>query len=158
VSRACVFLDRDGVINVKPPTGEYLRTWSEFQLLPNITDWIRIFNALDYLVIVVTNQRGVALGLTRQESIDEIHRNMIALLAAAGARIDDVFCCPHAENSCNCRKPKPGLVESARAKWDIDLGRSLLIGDSLVDEELARNTGVRFLYAEDGHLRPAELL
>lgn len=154
MSRSCVFLDRDGVINVKAQPGEYIRSWSEFRFLPNITDWIRLFNALDYLVIVLTNQRGVALGLVRVEDLEEIHRNMVAALDAAGARIDDVLYCPHHENACDCRKPKPGMVESACRKWDIDLSRSLLIGDSSNDEELARNVGLRFLWADDGNLRP----
>lgn len=152
MGRPCVFLDRDGVINEKPPEHEYILSWEEFRLLPNISDWIRIFNAVDYLVIVLTNQRGVARGTLPVERLEEIHRNMIALLAVQGARIDDVFYCPHEEDSCNCRKPKPGLVEVARAKWDIDLARSLLIGDSSADEQLARATGIRFLLAENGHL------
>jgi D-glycero-D-manno-heptose 1,7-bisphosphate phosphatase len=153
VSRSCVFLDRDGVINVKPLKGEYICSWGEFHLLPNITDWIRLFNSLGHLVIVITNQRSVALGLLDQHGLDEIHRNMVSLLDSAGAHLDDVFCCPHAENSCDCRKPKPGLVDAACRKWDIDLSRSLLIGDSPSDEELARNRGLRFLYADGGVLR-----
>ena len=64
-----MFLDRDGVINEKAPPHEYIRSWSEFRLLPNIADWIRIFNALDYLVIVVTNQRGIARGMMSREAI-----------------------------------------------------------------------------------------
>jgi histidinol-phosphate phosphatase family protein len=152
MSRACIFLDRDGVINVKPAPGEYIRTWQEFRFLPNITDWIRLFNTLGYLVLVVTNQRGVALGKIRPEDLEEMHTNMVRELAKAGARIDDIFCCPHHENACECRKPRPGLVRAAVAKWDLDLERSLLIGDSASDEELARNCGVRFLMVRDGHI------
>jgi histidinol phosphatase-like enzyme len=59
--RCCVFLDRDGMINFKPESKAYIRTWVEFRLIPSVVDWIRLFNALDLLVIVVTNQRGVAL-------------------------------------------------------------------------------------------------
>ena len=150
--RRCVFLDRDGVINEKAPPHEYICSWNEFRFLPNIVDWIRIFNALDFLVIVITNQRGIARGKMTRESVDEIHRNMISELAADKARIDDVFVCPHGENSCECRKPKPGMVLEAQAKWNIDLSASLLIGDSDDDEALSRNCGVRFLRVHQGRI------
>lgn len=152
MSRRCVFLDRDGVINVKMPESEYVRNWDEFQFLPNVADWIRIFNALDFLVIVVTNQRGVALGRMSEAALAEIHRRMVSELAAAGACIDDVFACPHHSGSCDCRKPKPGLVHAAQAKWDINLAGSLMIGDSDSDAELAVVCGLRFLRARDGRL------
>ena len=152
MSRPCVFLDRDGVINVAPEKGAYIRTWEEFRFLPGITDWIRLFNALEYLVIVVTNQRGVALGLIESRHLNEIHANMVQELARQGARLDDVFYCPHHEDACLCRKPKPGLVLAAQQKWTIDLERSLMIGDSSSDEQLAENCGLRFLRAADGRL------
>lgn len=148
MSRGCVFLDRDGVINKKAPEHDYIRNWGQFRFLPCIADWIRIFNALDYLVIVVTNQRGIARGLMSREAVDEIHANMAGELARRGARIDDVFVCPHEENTCDCRKPKPGLVFAAKAKWNIDLERSLMIGDSDDDAALARVCGLRFLRAD----------
>jgi histidinol-phosphate phosphatase family protein len=151
-SRRCVFLDRDGVINEKAAPHEYIRDWSEFRFLPNIADWIRLFNALDFLVIVVTNQRGVARGMMTLEAVAEIHRNMIATLAAHGARIDDVFACPHEESACDCRKPKPGMVMEAQAKWGIDLQGSLMIGDSDEDAKLAAACGMRFLRVAHGKL------
>lgn len=147
MSRPCLFLDRDGVINQPARRGEYINTWDEFRILPNVADWIRLFNELDYLVIVVTNQRGVALGQTRPGDLEEIHRNMVAKLAEVGARIDDIFICPHDFETCDCRKPLPGLVEQACRKWEIDLKNSLLIGDTELDKELARNCGLRFVLA-----------
>ena len=150
--RRCVFLDRDGVINQKAAPHEYIRNWSEFRFLPNIADWIHLFNALDFLVIVVTNQRGIARGVTTRESVDDIHVRMVAELAAQGARIDDVFVCPHEEDACDCRKPKPGMVVEAQAKWDIDLAESLMIGDSDSDAMLATACGMRFLRAAGGKL------
>jgi len=146
-----VFLDRDGVIN-KKIEGDYVRAWSQFEFLPNIVDWIRLFQALDHLVIVVTNQRGVALGRMTMEDVDAIHRKMREELQAQGARIDDIFICPHGYDCCDCRKPQPGLVLQAQKKHDIDLSKSLLIGDSDSDEQLARNCGLRFLRAENGRL------
>ncbi len=149
--RRAVFLDRDGVINRKPPPGDYVRSWAEFRFVPTIADWIRLFNALDLLVIVVTNQRGVARGLMSQQAVDEIHRNMIAELAREGARIDDILCCPHdRDEGCECRKPRTGMVESARRKWDIDPAASLMIGDSDKDAALAANCGMKFLRVDEG--------
>jgi len=148
-----VFLDRDGVINEKPTPHEYIRSIDEFRLLPNIADWIRLFNALEFVVIVITNQRGVARGLMTEAALASIHSHMLQELAAKGARIDDIFYCPHEENSCECRKPKPGLVYAARDKWNIDLAHSLFLGDSDSDQELAAACGVRFLRVEDGCLR-----
>jgi D-glycero-D-manno-heptose 1,7-bisphosphate phosphatase len=147
-----VFLDRDGVINEKAPDGEYVESWSRFRFLPNVTDWIRLFNALDQLVIVVTNQRGIARGRMTEADLAEIHEKMRSVLAQRGARIDDIFYCPHEEGACDCRKPRPGLVRLATQKWDIDLSRSLLIGDSERDMELARVCGLRFLRAAAGRL------
>lgn len=152
MSRRSVFLDRDGVINESPAPGEYIREWGQFRLLPNVVDWIRIFNALDYLVIVVTNQRAVARGLMTMQDVEEIHRRMVEMLGRSGARIDDVFYCPHEENTCNCRKPRPGLILRARDKWDIDVAQSLMIGDSDRDAALAIACGIPFLRANHGHI------
>ena len=152
MSVRCVFLDRDGVINEKPAPHDYIRTVDEFRLLPNIADWIRLFNALEFVVIVITNQRGVARGLMTEAALASIHSRMLEELAAKGARIDDVFYCPHEENSCHCRKPKPGLVYAARDKWNIDLAHSLLLGDSDSDQQLVAACGVRFLRVLDGRL------
>lgn len=152
MKRRCVFLDRDGVINHAAPPGEYIQNWSEFRLLPNIVDWIRLFNALDLLVIVITNQRGVALGRMSLSDVDEIHNKLVTELAHMGGRIDDIYCCPHALESCDCRKPKPGLVFRAREKWNIELRESLVIGDSDIDAELAVACGTRFVRVSEGKI------
>lgn len=153
VKRRCVFMDRDGVINVAPPPGEYLRSWAEFRFVPGVADWIRLFNALDLLVIVVTNQQGVAKGLTSAEDLEAIHHHMVEELRQSGATIDDIYCCPHREQTCDCRKPLPGLVHAATEKWDIDLSHSLMIGDSETDRQLAANCGLRFVHVGNGSIR-----
>jgi D-glycero-D-manno-heptose 1,7-bisphosphate phosphatase len=152
VARPGVFLDRDGVINRKPRAGEYIRSWQDFELIPTTVEWIRLFNALDLPVIVVTNQRGVALGLMQQPEVDEIHDKMVQELSRRGARIDDVFCCPHEKDTCECRKPQPGLVLKACGKWNLDLARSILIGDSEIDRKLAENCGIRFILVSEGRM------
>jgi D-glycero-D-manno-heptose 1,7-bisphosphate phosphatase len=152
VSRRCVFLDRDGTVNVRAAPGEYIRHWPEFRFIPGIVDWIRIFNAQGFLVIVVTNQRGIARGLIRPQDLDEIHRRMVEQIVDSGGHIDQILCCPHEEDSCDCRKPKPGLVLQAQLRWDIDLASSLLIGDSDSDRELARACGMSFVRVRDGRV------
>jgi histidinol-phosphate phosphatase family protein len=141
------------VINIKPRAGEYVNSWADFRFLPAVFDWIRLFHAMDYLVIVVTNQRGVARGLTHESDLAEIHRRMCEEMSREGAGIDDVFVCPHEEGVCDCRKPRPGLVLNAQQKWKIDLSRSLLIGDSDSDAELARRCGLRFVRVADGRIQ-----
>ena len=103
-------MDRDGVINEKAPPGGYITSHQQFRLLPQAVEWIRLFNALDFLVIVVTNQRGVARGLMTEAELALIHQKMHHELAKHGARIDDIFYCPHDVDSCECRKPKPGMI------------------------------------------------
>jgi histidinol-phosphate phosphatase family protein len=154
VSRRAVFLDRDGVINRSPPVGSYVRSWDEFEFLQPIFDWVRLFNAMDLLVIVVTNQRGVALGQVTGAAVEEIHRRMLLEFGRRGCRIDDVYFCPHEEGTCGCRKPRPGMVLAAQQKWDIELTGSLLIGDADCDRALAKSCGLHFLRAARGRLVP----
>lgn len=155
--RRGAFFDRDGVINVSPPPGVYLRSPEEFRLLPEAVKWIRGFNALDVPVIVVTNQRGVSRGLIEPAELDRIHATMRDAVAAQGGRIDDVFCCPHEENACDCRKPLPGLVWQAAEKWNLDVPRSVMLGDSWRDRELAANCGMRFVEVREGCVLGEEL-
>ena len=150
--RRCLFLDRDGVINAAPPEGEYIRRWEEFRLLPEAVSWIRLFKAAGFLTIVLTNQRGIALGLMSHADLIELHERMRAELAAQGAILDDIFYCPHEEGACNCRKPRPGLVLEAQQKWNIDLSASLLIGDSQRDQLLAKGSRIPFALVRDGRV------
>jgi D-glycero-D-manno-heptose 1,7-bisphosphate phosphatase len=150
--RRCVFFDRDGVINVKGARGDYIRNWRDLQIISTAVDWIRLFNALDLLVIVITNQRGVALGVMNAADLHEIHRHMREELALRGARIDDIYYCTHEEGVCECRKPRPGMIFSAARKWGIDIAGSIMIGDSETDRQLAEACGMRFVAVDDGRV------
>ncbi|HUE23827.1 MAG TPA: HAD-IIIA family hydrolase [Bryobacteraceae bacterium] len=145
-------MDRDGVINAAAPEGEYIRRWDEFRLLPEVVSWIRLFKAAGFLAIVLTNQRGIALGQYSEADLQDLHAKMRAELEAQGAILDDVFYCPHAEAACNCRKPLPGMVIQAQRKWGIDLGASLLIGDGERDRLLAERCGIPFALVRDGRV------
>jgi len=143
-----IFLDRDGILNEKMPEGEYVARWSDFRVLPGVPAALRRLNNSGLRVIVVTNQRGVALGLYTLADVEAIHAAFQQALAAAGARIDAFFICPHDKNQCNCRKPLPGLFEQAVVRFPaITPATSVMIGDSLTDvpslSRVARTSGKR---------------
>jgi D-glycero-D-manno-heptose 1,7-bisphosphate phosphatase len=144
-----VFLDRDGVINQKLPEGEYISCWDEFQLLPGADGAIAALNRSGRRVLVVSNQRGVALGLYDLKDVDEIHRKLQERLKEVGAHVDRFYYCPHDKDECDCRKPKTGMFEQAFRDFpDADAEHSLMIGDSLSDMEAARALGMRAIFIE----------
>lgn len=145
----CVFLDRDGVLNRKPPEGAYIHNWSEFHLLPGVESAIAALNRSGRTVIVVSNQRGIALGLYTRADVDTIHAKLQQHLAAHGARIDAFYICPHDRNECDCRKPKTGLFEQAFRDFpDATRDNSILIGDSISDIQAARALGIPSIFID----------
>ncbi|MCD6507053.1 D-glycero-beta-D-manno-heptose 1,7-bisphosphate 7-phosphatase [Candidatus Poribacteria bacterium] len=141
--RRAIFLDRDGVINEKMPEGQYVTRWEEFRFLPDVAEVIRTFNDMGFLVVVVTNQRGIAKGLYTEEDLEEIHRRMSEEIERSGGRIDAIYYCPHdIHENCNCRKPKPGMILKAAEELKIDLSSSYLIGDSITDIQSGEEAGV----------------
>jgi len=144
-----VFLDRDGVLNEKMPEGQYVRSWSDFHLLPGVPEAIARLNRAGLRVVVVTNQRGVALGLYSAADVDAIHARLQDALAAHGAHVDGFFFCPHDKNQCACRKPLPGLFDQAQARFpEISAETTVMIGDSLSDIEFGRRLGMLTLFIE----------
>jgi D-glycero-D-manno-heptose 1,7-bisphosphate phosphatase len=143
LSRA-VFLDRDGVINQRPPEGDYITRWEDFHILPGVAEGIALVNRVGFSVIVVTNQRGVAKGLMTETDLQQMHEKMTGELARAGAKIDATFYCPHEiEPGCDCRKPAPGMLLSAARLRGVDLRTSWMIGDSDNDVEAGLNAGCK---------------
>ena len=139
-----VFLDRDGVINKKAPGGDYVKNWDEFQFLPGVKKAIRKLNRERFLVIVVSNQRGIAKGVMTEDDLKEIHVKMKEELRKERAVIDGIYYCPHdIEDHCGCRKPQPGMLLKAAREHDIDLGRSWMIGDSESDIEAGKRAGCK---------------
>jgi len=138
-----VFLDRDGVLNEKMPEGRYVTSWSEFNLLPGVPESIARLNRAGLLVIVVSNQRCVALGLCAAADVDTIQSAFQNLLKSRGAHVDGFYFCPHDKLQCNCRKPLPGLYEKAVADFpQIAASAGAMIGDSLSDIEFGRRLGL----------------
>jgi D-glycero-D-manno-heptose 1,7-bisphosphate phosphatase len=139
-----VFLDRDGVINRKMPEGEYVFHRDHLEILPGVLEAIATLNRRGLRVIVVTNQRGVALGRYTQTDVQLLHAQLQQQLAEAGAWIDSFYFCPHDNDQCNCRKPLPGLFEQAQADFpEIEASTSMMIGDSLSDIEFGKNLGMK---------------
>ena len=144
-----VFLDRDGVINRKAPEGKYVSSREEFHLLPGVASAISTLNRTGRRVIVISNQRGVALGLYTAADVDALHSWVREYLAGHGARIDGFYYCPHDKNQCDCRKPKTGLFEQAQRDFpEACPANSLIIGDSVSDIEAGRNFGCRTIFIE----------
>jgi D-glycero-D-manno-heptose 1,7-bisphosphate phosphatase len=139
-----VFLDRDGVINRKAPEGRYVTRWEDFQVLPGVVEGITLLNQAGFCVIVVTNQRCIAKGLMTVADLEKMHQRMSDFLARAGATIDAIHYCPHeVEQSCNCRKPAPGMLLDAASSRGIELPASWVIGDSDTDVEAGKNAGCK---------------
>lgn len=145
-----VFLDRDGVINRKPAAGTFVTCWEEFELLPGVEDAVAKLNQSGRKAIVVTNQRGVALGLYSWQDLAEIHERLQHKLAERGAHLDAIYVCPHDEGQCDCRKPLTGLFEQAFRDFPAaHAGNSVVVGDSLRDIEAGRRMGMQTVLVDD---------
>ncbi len=144
-----VLLDRDGVLNQKMPEGRYVERWEDFHVLPGVPEAIARLNQAGLRVIVVSNQRGIALGLYTAADVDAIHAGFQTLLNQQGAHVDGFFYCPHLVGQCTCRKPLPGLFEQAvEAFPTITAATSVMMGDSLVDMEFGRRLGIATVLIE----------
>jgi len=152
MSKAAVFLDRDGVIN--RDRLDYVKSWKEFEFLPGVLEAFRVLASGPHQVVVISNQSCIGRGLVSRETVDEIHALMTEAIRRSGGRIDAVYYCPHRpDEDCPCRKPRPGLILKAALELDIDLAASCLIGDDLRDLETAMAAGVRPVLVRTGHGR-----
>ena len=147
--KRAVFLDRDGVIN-EEPEARWVTDWKDFRFLPGVKEAIERLKCEGFLVMIVTNQRCISLGLLSEDGLQEIHGRMLELLGESN--IDAVYHCPHNEDEgCDCRKPRPGMLERAAREFDIDLKGSYIVGDSLSDMQAGEAVGVgRILITSDG--------
>jgi len=141
-----IFLDRDGIINQNADIHEYITCWREFKFLPGVLNSLAELAKTNYKIIVITNQRGVALGKINLSDLNQMHVNMVSQIKNKGGRIDKVYFCPHNFNECNCRKPLPGMLDLVANEFDIDLNNSWVIGDSQNDIELGKSRGCKTIY------------
>jgi D-glycero-D-manno-heptose 1,7-bisphosphate phosphatase len=144
-----VFLDRDGVLNRKLPEGNYVTDWGQFQWLPGAVEAVARMNGVGMTVILVSNQRGIALGLFTHDQLQLIHKNMQAHLAQHGARLDAIYYCPHDIGQCQCRKPDIGLFEQAYIDFpQASADNSVVIGDSLSDIQAGQRLGMKTIFIQ----------
>lgn len=144
-----IFLDRDGVINRKLPEGQFVRSWREFDLLEGVESAIAALNCSGRSVIVISNQRGIALGLSTRADVETLHRKLQEHLAAHNAHIDAFYYCPHDKNECDCRKPKTGLFEQAFKDFpEASAQNSIVVGDSISDIQAARKLGLPAIFIQ----------
>lgn len=155
----CVFIDRDGTINIDYG---YVYQKDNFVFRKNIINAIKILKRNDYLVIVVTNQSGIARGYYTERDVQLLHEYMNNVLNGYGTAIDAFYYCPHYKGGvvekyakeCNCRKPDIGMFEKAKHDWDVDLNQSYMIGDSAIDMQAGYNANLKevFMVNEDNIL------
>ena len=154
-----IFLDRDGTINVSKG---FISKADDLELIPDTIDAIKAINKSGALAIVITNQPVVARGECSFEELHNIHNKLKTLLGEKGAFVDDIFYCPHHPDKgfegevpelkfdCECRKPKTGMIDEAVKKYNIDLSKSYMVGDSTMDLETARNAGIKSVLVNTG--------
>lgn len=145
-----VILDRDGVINRE--SDAYIKSPDEWIPLPGSLEAIADLNRAGFTVVVASNQSGIGRGLYGREALERIHHRMNQALAEKGAHLDGIFFCPHhPDDHCDCRKPKPGLLNQISAQFKVPLDNVPVIGDSLRDLEAARAVGARPILVRSGY-------
>lgn len=145
-----VFLDRDGTINVKRPEGEYVTSPGELVLLPGAAQAIASLNVAGVRTVLVTNQSWLSRSPDNAARYAAVHARLEQLLAAEGARLDAAYQCPHARDTCDCRKPLPGLLQRAAREHRIDLSRAVMIGDRDSDLLAGRAAGTSVILVRTG--------
>lgn len=153
-----LFLDRDGVINVRIPD-DYVKNQEEFILLPGVAEAISRANKSFGRVVVVTNQQGIGKGIMTERNLFDVHRYCSELLLENEAFIDNYYFAPHlaSENSI-LRKPNPGMGHQAQSDFpEIDFSRSIMVGDSHSDIEFGKNLGMHtvFVSHQAGEIHPS---
>lgn len=140
MSRPALFLDRDGVLNVDHG---YVSKIDDFQPVEGVFDALRHAAARGYALIVVTNQSGIGRGYFSQHAYDMLEAHIRRLFASEGIALTAIYHCPHAPDAnCDCRKPQPGMILRAAREHDIDLARSVMIGDKETDAQAGRAAGI----------------
>jgi D-glycero-D-manno-heptose 1,7-bisphosphate phosphatase len=147
--RPAIFFDRDGVLIENRDA--YVRSWDDVEVLPGAREALASAAAWPHVFFIVSNQAGVAKGVIPYALAEAINIGVADLFSAAGGRIDRAYLCPHrAEDNCDCRKPRPGMLLRAAHEFDIDLAASWMIGDNITDMQAARAAGVRGVLVRTG--------
>jgi D-glycero-D-manno-heptose 1,7-bisphosphate phosphatase len=154
--KGAVFMDRDGTISEEVG---YLNELNQLRLIPKSVEAIKLINESGLMAIVITNQSGVARGYFTEEMVHRVHEKMEKLLDERGVHLDGIYHCPHHpegvvesyRKTCNCRKPASGLLKEASKDHGIDLAASYIVGDKLIDIELAYKVGAKGILVLTGY-------
>jgi len=151
--KKALFLDRDGVINKEK---NYLYKIEDFEFIPGVFETTKYFQDQGYLLIIVTNQAGIARGKYTEDDFNKLTQWMLTKFEDNGVKIDKVYFCPHHPDftgECECRKPKTGMLYQAKEEFNIDLKNSILVGDKNTDIEAGISAGIGFNFLiSTGHL------
>lgn len=148
--RPTLLLDRDGVLNRRPPRAEYIRRPDQVEWLPGVLTALRRLSEAGYRLVVLSNQAGIARGAMSPEDLAAVESRMRLDVAAAGAEIEAFLYCPHGwDEGCECRKPRPGMLLDAQRRFDLDLTRTPFIGDDERDGQAADAAGAPFVLVTD---------
>lgn len=151
MASAAVFLDRDGTLNIDKG---YVHCLDDWEWIPGAIDAISALKKAGFLVIIITNQAGIARGYYDEAAMENLHTRINKELKEHGTMIDGFYHCPHHpefSGVCECRKPMPGLIYEARQSFDIDLGRSWLVGDKASDIQAGLAAGVKSILVLTGY-------
>jgi D-glycero-D-manno-heptose 1,7-bisphosphate phosphatase len=144
-----VLMDRDGVINYD--SDHFIKSPEEWKPIEGSLEAIALLNKHGYHVAIITNQSGLARGLLNEAMLEKIHEKMRRFAAEKGGNIDAIYICPHGPASkCNCRKPKPGLLELFATDKNISLNGIVFIGDALRDIQAAQAVGASPMLVKTG--------
>ncbi|MEE4258146.1 MAG: HAD family hydrolase [Bacteroidales bacterium] len=152
-----LFLDRDGVINKRPP-GDYVKNWHEFEFLQGVTEALKILATKFQRIIIITNQQGIGKNIMTPEDLHLIHSKLKKEVAKKGGRIDAIYFCPDlVTKPNNCRKPSVKMALQAKKDFpEIDFSKSIMAGDTLSDMQFGINAGTKTVYINSNTLEIPE--
>lgn len=143
------FLDRDGVLIYEPQDTKQIDSLEKLEILLNVIDGLKILLNSGYKLVMVSNQDGLGTKSFPTRDFEVVQNKLLEILKEQGISFYEIFICPHfTKDKCNCRKPKTGLLKKFLEEENIDIEKSLVVGDRKSDEELAKNIGVRFYQCE----------
>lgn len=149
MGQPAILLDRDGVINVN--RRDHVKCWDEFHFQPGVLPALLELTRLRMPIVVITNQAVVERGIISAAELDAIHQRMRAAIERVGARLDGIIYCPHdSHTQCGCRKPEPGMILEAASRFDLDLRRTVFVGDACTDVEAGRQAHCRTILVLTG--------